>query len=343
MNWVRNLLSRGNNDQATESATSTETCESVATTLEEGQQVWATNAPGHWPSAIAPATLNSMGLNSDVTADPFQKAAFAAAIVEAFNAEASACRLGGFSPDRFGVEVDFEFVDHGNAVPAMLYPTGGTTASRHFQEVSRQLAEAGQPAPVYFAPEPLELDEQPVAESPTIVVAVENLLPRMVANDFLLRFPPEAELVSRPIIDSRLLEVLVLDSSESVAFVTTSMLDDLQLSEDEAFRVAEENLKPRLPENVVRGVMEHNQMPMLQTFDGFDAARVLVLPSRLKAGETVAAMVPDRDSCVLLAVPPEKDTPEFWAGLADFPGCDASSPAITSRPLRVTRSGITME
>lgn len=193
------------------------------------------------------------------------------------------------------------------------------------------------------APEQLARDEPPTSGAPAFNVATNNLLPRIVSGDFLLRFPPEAGLVSRQVDGTDLLEILVLDSSESVAFVTTGLLEELQLTRDEAFQVASGNLQLRLPENVVRGVLEENQMPMIQTLDGFDAARVLVLPGRLKDGETIAAVIPDRDTLVLLAVPPDKDTDEFWSGLANFPGSDESSPTITNRPLRVTRDGIRME
>ena len=46
---------------------------------------------------------------------------------------------------------------------------------------------------------------------------------------------------------------------------------------------------------------------------------VFVTASAVLLEDTAAAMIPDRDSCVLLAVSREKDTPEFWASLANFP------------------------
>lgn len=170
----------------------------------------------------------------------------------------------------------------------------------------------------------------------------ENLLPRVVAADFLRNFPAEAALPARPVVTTGLMEILVLDSDESMVFVTNSMLEQLGLTEAKAFDDARKNLQSRVPVSLVRGVLEQNQMPMIKTCDGFDAARILVLPGFLKDGEVVAAMIPDRDTLVLLAVPPEKEQSEFWQGLADFPGSGDSSPTISNRPFRVSRQGIQM-
>lgn len=305
--------------------------------IPEGQQVWATNAPSHWPAVVAPTKLNSMGLGDEVTADPFQSAAFAVQLLECFSNGSGTCALSEILPKQFGERIDFLIEDAGASIPVVLYPQGGLEAALHFRELTQRMRSNGQPDPVYFAPQRFDTV---MPSQAAFDVRTDNLLPRVVSSDFVRKFPADAGLINRPLGSTGLREVLVLDGEQSVAFVTQSMLDGFHLSADAAFEVALKNLQPKLLEGVVRGVLERNELTMNKYGDSFDAARVLAVPALLREGEAVAALIPDRDTLVLLAAPKEKDTPEFWESLANFPGSGDGGPPISNRPLRVTRQGI---
>ena len=57
--------------------------------------------------------------------------------------------------------------------------------------------------------------------------------------------------------------------------------------------------------------------------DTYDAARVLLLPERLRADEEAAALIPDRDTCVIAPLPADGDWSEL--GKAREEPCGAAA------------------
>lgn len=348
MRWLKNLFKRGNNnfDQDIEGITDNSSSEMSHTTH---QKKWATNAPFHWPqiafTELSP--LRALGVTEEVNADPFELVDFAVQLKDSFEATSVNCSIKEIRSEEYGQGIDFVVEDSGQLVPVVVYPRGGEEAMDAYLKLTDRLESEGFPVPVYFAPLPFDfadsLPESLSSKSETSAqafdVRVQNLLPRVVSPDFLNRFPADAGLIVRDLENTGLKTVLVLDRDDAMAFITKELLNQLEMTSDEAFQVALENLSNKKPDDVVRGVIENNQMMNIKMLDGYDAARILTIPKQLHEDESVAAIISDRDTLVLLAVSDEKDSPEFWESLADFPRASDDSPPITNRPLKVTRHG----
>jgi hypothetical protein len=76
-------------------------------------------------------------------------------------------------------------------------------------------------------------------------------------------------------------------------------------------------------------------MNVIKSMDSYDAARLLLVPDYLNPGEELAAMIPDRDTLVLIKVPQNGD----WSPLVKLAKVAAGDP-LYRRPLRVTSAGI---
>jgi hypothetical protein len=164
-----------------------------------------------------------------------------------------------------------------------------------------------------------------------------RILPRIVNEAFLVAARRElpGEITAVPLPVDGLFVVFVLDSPNSVAYLPADRLRELGLDPPAALALAKENLSGSLASAVVREVMESSDVRVVKTLDTYDAARLLLLPDVLAPGETVVAMIPDRDTLILARAPEDGD----WAALNDLaeaPGGESLHP----RPLRVTRDGI---
>jgi uncharacterized protein YtpQ (UPF0354 family) len=129
--------------------------------------------------------------------------------------------------------------------------------------------------------------------------------------------------------------VLVLDSKNSVAYLQTSQLSELGLVDPAAaLEVAKENLARSFKGEVVREAIEKNNLVVGKSADTYDAARLLLVPAHLKQGETLAAMIPDRDTLVLTRIPADDN----WAGLTKLAKTAAGDP-LFRKPIVVTAHG----
>lgn len=129
--------------------------------------------------------------------------------------------------------------------------------------------------------------------------------------------------------------VFVLDRAAAVAYLTADLLADLKLTPEEALDVARANLARDFGRDAVRSALESRNLNVIKTCDSFDAARLLLVPGYLEAGETLVALIPDRDTLVLTAPPANGD----WAGLRTLAGA-ADGDALYAEPLVVTSAGI---
>lgn len=167
-----------------------------------------------------------------------------------------------------------------------------------------------------------------------------RLRPRLVDDATLgrLRQAVEASGTRLPALPSGvagLSIVLVLDSEMTVAYVTDTQLAALALTADEALIVARANLAATFSRDVVRSAVGSRHVNVIKTCDTFDAARLLLVPGYLETGETLVALIPDRDTLVLTTPPANGD----WAGLRTLAGT-ADGDALYPEPLVVTSAGI---
>jgi hypothetical protein len=76
-------------------------------------------------------------------------------------------------------------------------------------------------------------------------------------------------------------------------------------------------------------------MAAIKMMDSFDAARLLIVPEQLREGEELIALIPDRDTLTLVAVPKDGD----WGPLRKLARVPDSEHLLLDRPVRVRRGG----
>ncbi|MCY2981041.1 MAG: hypothetical protein NTU79_20450 [Planctomycetota bacterium] len=301
------------------------------------RHLWATNAPEHWPAVIGSRQLNSMGFGNSLTADPFGLIGFAAMFVEACKSTQDSVSIENLDASAFGPEVSFLVNDRGLTVPVIIYPEATLRASVHFQQLSARLRDSHAVDAVYYAPSPLP-ESNLKLEPQSLRVNTDSIFSRVVSKEFRTGPAIQGNMIVREVGKTGLGEALVIDSDSSMTFVNAELLSKLGMSAEQAFTHARRNLKGKLPENLPGMLFDRKMMPSYKTGDGFDAARILALPEMLKEGQFVAAIIPDRDTLMLLGISKDKDNEDFWETLSDFPS--ASEHPIHARPLLVTRNGI---
>jgi hypothetical protein len=167
-----------------------------------------------------------------------------------------------------------------------------------------------------------------------------KVLPRLLTDASLSamrrQHPDAAALPSWPSGVAGLSVVLVLDREASVAYLTEAHLRELGLAEDDALRLAKANLACTFARDTVRSALAGGKsINVVKSCDSFDAARLLLVPGYLEEGESIAAMIPDRDTLVLIAPPADGD----WTSYRTLAQNAAGDPLWTE-PLLVTSRGI---
>lgn len=167
-----------------------------------------------------------------------------------------------------------------------------------------------------------------------------NVMPRLVTDDTLAALRSQVAaagkaLPSLPSGVAGLSIVFVLDREAAVAYLTADLLAELKLTPEQALEVGRANLARTFGRDVVRSAVGSRNINVIKSCDSFDAARVLLVPGYLDAGESVVALIPDRDTLVLTAAPDDGD----WAGLRRLARAAAGDPLWTE-PLIVTSDGI---
>jgi hypothetical protein len=176
-------------------------------------------------------------------------------------------------------------------------------------------------------------------ESLDAVSERRKVMPRLINDDVLATLrdqiaPSGKTLPSVPSGVAGLSIVFVLDRDAAVAYLTSDLLADLQLTADEALVVGRANLARTFGRDVVRSAVGSTTINIVKVGDSFDAARLLLVPDYLEAGESLVAIVPDRDTLVLMALPADGD----WTKLRTLAGAADGDP-LWSEPLIVTPSG----
>ncbi len=96
-----------------------------------------------------------------------------------------------------------------------------------------------------------------------------------------------------------------------------------------------DNLSRLWPVEATRQAVENRGVVVTKAHDSYDAARLLLLPERLRDQEEVAAQIPDRDTLVVAPVPADGD----WSRL-DRLARSTAGPELFAGALRVSAAGI---
>ena len=167
-----------------------------------------------------------------------------------------------------------------------------------------------------------------------------NVMPRLVTDDLLAALRSQVAgagkaLPSLPSGVAGLSIMFVLDREASVAYLTADLLAELKLTPEQALEAGRANLARTFGRDVVRSAVGSRTINIIKISDSFDAARLLLVPGYLDAGESLVALIPDRDTLALTAAPADGD----WAGLRRLARAAAGDPLWTE-PLIVTSDGI---
>jgi hypothetical protein len=165
----------------------------------------------------------------------------------------------------------------------------------------------------------------------------DRIMPRLVPASFFKEVPERAKLPSTSFGQTGLSVVYVIDSEDSVLFLTNEHTAELALDSAALRELALRNLEKTFPAEAVRSVVEGKTANSFKMMDSFDATRLLLVPKHLQPGEEVSAVISDRDSLFLAPVPQNGD----WSGLKKL----ARTPSGTGyrlldRPLRVSHEGV---
>ncbi len=162
-----------------------------------------------------------------------------------------------------------------------------------------------------------------------------RVMPRLIPVGYV----PAAQVARAGKLGDTGLEIAyVLDAEGSVRYLSPADVRDLGLAPDALRALAMQNLGRTMPLAEVRKLIATAGVNLVKKLDSFDAARLLLVQAALKPGESVAAVVPDRDTLVVVPAPPDGDWTKLRA-MAKIPPADAAHPLLT-RPLLVTRDKI---
>lgn len=162
----------------------------------------------------------------------------------------------------------------------------------------------------------------------------ERLMPRLFPRDSLRQSPDAGDLPHRESGLPGLVVTYVLDGEKAVMYLTAKHLEELKLDVEALHARAMANLRRTFPGAVVRHAVEKATFQMIKAGDSFDATRLLLVPEQLEPGESLVALIPDRETLALTPAG-EKDLD----GLRKLAKTPASPYTLLDRPVRVTRDG----
>jgi hypothetical protein len=160
------------------------------------------------------------------------------------------------------------------------------------------------------------------------------LLPRLVNATDLESLSDRVKMPHQPLTGTGLSVVYVRDSEDTVSYLSEPMLAELGVDVPALHERALANLRKKSSPNFVRQAMDGHTLALFKLGDTFDAARLLLIPEQLAEGETIAAMVSDRDTLAVAPVPADGD----WSSLTKL-AKTTDGPRLLNRPLKVTRHG----
>lgn len=186
------------------------------------------------------------------------------------------------------------------------------------------------------------IEELRIANAPlSFMTHGSRLFPRIV-NEATRKQLESLDTTAEKVLPSCTLEgtplhvVYVLDSPGAVRYLTHHDLQELAVSISSLHDQTLQNLSKIFPQEMVRKVVEEQVTVSLKTLDTYDASRLLLVREYLNPGESLVALIPDRDTLTLCPWPANGDCSEFRK-LAKIPFSDK---LIFDGVLRVTASNI---
>jgi hypothetical protein len=186
-----------------------------------------------------------------------------------------------------------------------------------------------QAAAALFAPDP----NQPLS----LATHDRWIRPQLVPPAVLSQTSTESPVVHTPVPSLGLETAYVLDLPGAARPLTEKDLADLGLDLEQLHRLALDNLRANFPRELVATPNENDSGSAIQLGDGFDAARLLLIPENLPAGGELVALIPHRDLIVLLPASTLQDREKLRQGM-DQLDC-ANHPPLLDRPVKVTSAG----
>lgn len=206
-----------------------------------------------------------------------------------------------------------------------------------FHEVARAHAKTRAEEEKIFQPFITGLLEvlENVAKPMTLAADGKFLLPRLVTPNQLAEHQSHGRrLPHTPLGATGLQVIYVRDSTHAVEYIQEDHLKELSLDVSALHKLAVQNLLQKTPTDFIRSALKEKSLNICKFCDSFDAARLLLVPDLLHEGESVAAVIPDRDTLGICAVPEN----EQWETMKKFAHVN-SGPALLTLPLRVTPKG----
>ena len=171
-------------------------------------------------------------------------------------------------------------------------------------------------------------------EKITLATHGSKIMPRIVPSSILDEVHKLGGIPNRPFADTGLIIAYVFDYPDSVVYITNKHLVELEIDENSLYELAMTNLKKTFSADIIKGVLEKQNVSMLKTMDSYDAARVLLLPANLPENAQVAALIPDRDTLAIAPVPADGN----WSKLKKLARAASGKP-LFGKPLLVSRKG----
>lgn len=166
----------------------------------------------------------------------------------------------------------------------------------------------------------------------------ERILPRLMRpNDLAEMQKAVGEVPHQAVAGLGLEVVYVIDASASVAYLTTAHLQELGIEQGALHDLAMANLRKRFAAENVRAAVAGSALVAIKSLDSFDAARILLVPEHLAAGEELLAGIPDRDTLTLLKPPAAAEA----KGLK-FLLTPCSDRLLLNRVVRIRNDGFSM-
>jgi uncharacterized protein YtpQ (UPF0354 family) len=174
-----------------------------------------------------------------------------------------------------------------------------------------------------------------LASKPNVPALLERVFPRIVNDSFLANLRDGTRIPRRALGNTSLHVVYVIDSAHAVAYIDAERMASLGMDETVLHSRAIENLSRLWPVEATRKAVENGSVVVTKALDSYDAARLLLLPERLRDQEEVAALIPDRDTLVVAPVPADGN----WSRL-DRLARSTAGPELFAGALHVSAAGI---
>jgi len=167
----------------------------------------------------------------------------------------------------------------------------------------------------------------------------DQIRPQLVKPEFLRQFSADAGLLHTSLPGLGLETVYVLDLPQGRPYLAEQDRIDLGLDAARVHRRALDNLRKDFPAQMIAEPVARESASAVQFGDTFDAARLLVIPEFLQAGQELVALIPHRDVLLLLPATIAKDQNKMRQGMQVLQECKDHQPLL-DRPVRVTQNGI---